>query len=357
MDEKLEVISGTVTHIVFSSAETGFTVLELENNGYTETVVGNIQGVSVGEEIELTGKFTVHSTYGQQFKATTFVKILPSGSAAILKYLSSGAVKGIGPATAKRIVQYFGDSTFEVMENEPQRLAAVKGISMQKALQIQEEVKGKKSLRELCLKLSKFGLSADEAVTAFKVLGENVAEKVEENPYLLCSQGIDFDFERVDDIAKQLEIPQDNLERICAGVLYVIRHNLFNGHTCLPRLKVLEIVKKLLDVNDGLADDAVEELLSRRELYNVNIDGQANLALSEQYNSEKYIAGRLLTELSFSNREKPVTEKEIDKAGRELGIEFDELQRKAISESVESGVFILTGGPGTGKSATRSIVK
>ena len=125
MDEKLEVISGTVTHIVFSSAETGFTVLELENNGYTETVVGNIQGVSVGEEIELTGKFTVHSTYGQQFKATTFVKILPSGSAAILKYLSSGAVKGIGPATAKRIVQYFGDSTFEVMENEPQRLAAV----------------------------------------------------------------------------------------------------------------------------------------------------------------------------------------------------------------------------------------
>ena len=352
MDEKLEVISGTVTHIVFSSAETGFTVLELENNGYTETVVGNIQGVSVGEEIELTGKFTVHSTYGQQFKATTFVKILPSGSAAILKYLSSGAVKGIGPATAKRIVQYFGDSTFEVMENEPQRLAAVKGISMQKALQIQEEVKGKKSLRELCLKLSKFGLSADEAVTAFKVLGENVAEKVEENPYLLCSQGIDFDFERVDDIAKQLEIPQDNLERICAGVLYVIRHNLFNGHTCLPRLKVLEIVKKLLDVNDGLADDAVEELLSRRELYNVNIDGQANLALSEQYNSEKYIAGRLLTELSFSNREKPVTEKEIDKAGRELGIEFDELQRKAISESVESGVFILTGGPGTGKTTT-----
>ncbi len=352
MDEKLEMISGTVKHIVFSNADTGFTVLELENNGYTETVVGNLYGVSVGEEIELTGKFTVHSTYGQQFRAVTFVKTLPSGSAAILRYLSSGAIKGIGPATAKKIVQYFGDNTFEVMENEPQRLATVKGVSLQKALQIQDEVKGKKSLRELCLKLSKYGLSADEAVTAFKILGENVAERIEENPYLLCSQGIDFDFERVDDIAKQLSIPEDNIERICAGVLYVIRHNLYNGHTCLPRIKVLEIVTKLIDVNGGLVDDAVEELLSRKELYNVNVDGQAYLALCEQYISEKYIAGRMLTELTLGNREKPVTEREIDKAGRELGIEFDELQRKAITDSVESGIFILTGGPGTGKTTT-----
>ena len=352
MDEKLEIISGTVKHIVFSSADTGFTVLELENNGYTETVVGNLYGVTVGEEIELTGKFTVHSTYGQQFRAVTFVKTLPSGSAAILKYLSSGAIKGIGPATAKKIVQFFGDKTFEVMENEPQRLATVKGVTLQKALQIQDEVKGKKSLRELCLKLSKFGLTADEAVTAFKVLGENVADMLEENPYLLCCQGIDFDFERVDDIAKQLNIPDDNIERICAAVLYVIRHNLFNGHTCLPRIKVMEIVSKLIDISGGLVDDGVEDLLSRKELFNVNIDGQAYLALSEQYSCEKYIANRMLTELTLGNREKPVTEREIDKAGRELGIEFDELQRKAIAESVESGIFILTGGPGTGKTTT-----
>ena len=352
MEESYEIISGTVKHIVFSSADTGFTVLELENNGYTETVVGNLQGVAVGEEIEITGNFIVHSTYGQQFRAVTFVKTLPSGSAAILKYLSSGVIKGIGPATAKRIVQYFGDSTFEVMENEPQRLATVKGISLQKALQIQEEVKGKKSLRELCLKLSKFGLSADESVTAFKVLGENVTEIIQEHPYLLCKPGIDFDFERADDIAKQLGLPDNSIERICAGILYVIRHNLYNGHTCLPKLKVFEIVKKLLQVSDELVDDSVEELLERKELYNVNVDGQANLSLSEQYLCEKYISGRMLTELSLGNRERPVTDQEIDKAGRELGIQFDELQRKAISQSVESGVFILTGGPGTGKTTT-----
>lgn len=352
MEERFEVISGTVTHIVFSSAETGFTVLELENNGYTETVVGNLKGVTVGEELEITGKYAIHSTYGQQFKAETFVKTLPSGSAAILRYLSSGAIKGIGPSTAKKIVGLFGDSTFDIMENEPYRLAAIKGITLERARQIGEEVSKRKSLRELCLKLCTYGLSADESVTAFKVLGEAVAERIAENPYLLCQQGIDFDFERVDDIAKKLNISEDNLERICAGVLYVIRHNIYNGHTCLPRIKVEDIAVELLEININAVDDAVEELIARKELHNLSIDGQAFVALSEQFNCERYIANRMLTELSLGNREKTVNEKEIDKAGRELGIEFEELQRQAIKQSVDSGIFILTGGPGTGKTTT-----
>ena len=352
MEERFEVISGTVTHIVFSSAETGFTVLELENNGYTETVVGNLKGVTVGEELEITGKYAIHSTYGQQFKAETFVKTLPSGSAAILRYLSSGALKGIGPSTAKKIVGLFGDSTFDIMENEPYRLAAIKGITLERARQIGEEVSKRKSLRELCLKLCTYGLSADESVTAFKVLGEAVAERIAENPYLLCQQGIDFDFERVDDIAKKLNISEDNLERICAGVLYVIRHNIYNGHTCLPRIKVEDIAVELLEININAVDDAVEELIARKELHNLSIDGQAFVALSEQFNCERYIANRMLTELSLGNREKTVNEKEIDKAGRELGIEFEELQRQAIKQSVDSGIFILTGGPGTGKTTT-----
>lgn len=352
MEERFEVISGTVTHIVFSSAETGFTVLELENNGYTETVVGNLKGVTVGEELEITGKYAIHSTYGQQFKAETFVKTLPSGSAAILRYLSSGAIKGIGPSTAKKIVGLFGDSTFDIMENEPYRLAAIKGITLERARQIGEEVSKRKSLRELCLKLCTYGLSADESVTAFKVLGDAVAERIAENPYLLCQQGIDFDFERVDDIAKKLNISEDNLERICAGVLYVIRHNIYNGHTCLPRIKVEDIAVELLEININAVDDAVEELIARKELHNLSIDGQAFVALSEQFNCERYIANRMLTELSLGNREKTVNEKEIDKAGRELGIEFEELQRQAIKQSVDSGIFILTGGPGTGKTTT-----
>lgn len=352
MEEKLEMISGTVTHIVFQSAETGFTVLELENSGYTETVVGNLKGVAVGEELELTGRFVLHNNYGQQFKAETFVKTLPSGSAAILRYLSSGAVKGIGSATAKKIVAAFGDNTFEIMENEPYRLATIKGITASKAKQISEEIAGRKSLREFCMRLAQYGLSADDSVTVFKVLGETAAEKIEENPYVLCKDGLDFDFERVDAIAEKIGFPSDNIERLCAGILYVIRHNLFNGHTCLPREKVIKTASELLECGANAADDAAEELLSRKLLYSLSIDETAFLALEEQYACERYIANRLLTETALGNREKSVTEKEMDKAGRELGITFDELQRKAIAESVESGVFILTGGPGTGKTTT-----
>lgn len=352
MEEKYEMISGTVTRVVFSNAETGFTVLELENSGYTETVVGNLPGVAVGEELELTGKFVVHNTYGQQFKAETFVKTLPSGAAAILRYLSSGAVKGIGPATAKKIVDLFGDNTFEIMENEPYRLAVIKGITPQRAKQIGEELAGRRSLRELCMRLARYGLSADDSVSAFKALGETAAEQIENNPYLLCRQGIDFDFERVDEIAKRLNIPEDSLERLCAGAVYVIRHNLFNGHTCLPKFKTLDITAKLLDCDTRKVDDALEELIERREIFQINVGDQAYVALSEQYNCERYIANRLLTEKSLGNREKPVTEKEIDKAGREMGLEFEQLQRQAIVESADSGIFILTGGPGTGKTTT-----
>ena len=352
MEEKLEMISGTVTRIVYSNAASGFTVLELENSGYTETVVGNIQGVSVGEELELTGKFVLHSTYGQQFKAETFVKTLPTGSAAILRYLSSGTVKGIGPATAKKIVKCFGDNTFEIMENEPYRLATIKGITLSKAQQIAEELKGRKSLRELCVRLAQYGLSADEAVTVFKVLGENAAERIEQNPYLLCGESIGFDFERVDDIAKSLEIPEDTLDRLCAGIIYVIRHNLVNGHTCLPQSKVLKVSAELMECSATAVDDALEELIERRFVFRLNKDGATFVALSEQYNCERYIANRLLTEMTLGNREKPVTSAEIERAGRELGIEFAELQRQAVCESVDSSIFILTGGPGTGKTTT-----
>ncbi len=352
MEEKLEIISGTVTHIVFSSAESGFTVLELESNGETETVVGNLNGVSVGEELEITGKFVLHSTYGQQFRAQSFLKTLPSGSVAILRYLSSGAIKGIGPATAKRIVQCFGDETFEVMEKEPQRLVTIKGISMSRALQIQEEVSNRRSLRELCLKLAKFGLSADESVSAFKVLGETVAEMIEQNPYVLCRVGAEFDFERVDELAERLGVSKDNLERICAAVIYVMSHNLVNGHTCLPRQKVVDTSAKLCECGTDLIDDSIEELISRRQMYPVKIDDREFVSLEEQYLCEQYIANRLVTELKLQNRETPVSERELQSVEKELGIKFEQLQRRAVCDSVQAGVFILTGGPGTGKTTT-----
>lgn len=352
MEERIEILSGTVKRVIFSNADTGYAVIELSVGDTSETAVGNLCELRAGEEVELTGRYTVHPSYGQQFKATGFVKTLPSGTAAILRYLSSGAVKGIGPATAKKIVQKFGEFTFDIMENDPLKLTAIKGISAEKARSISEIVHGRRSLRELCLRLAKYGLSSDESLSAFKVLGESAAEQIESNPYILCKQGIDLGFEKADEVAEILEISPDNANRLSAGITYVIAHNQLNGHTCLPKEKVIEVSAKLLDADSRKIDDAIEIMLSQKQLVSVNIDETEFVSLYESYVCEEYIANRLLTELSLSNREKPVTDREIKQTEKDLGIEFEGLQRDALKLSLESGIFILTGGPGTGKTTT-----
>ncbi len=352
MNEKLEILGGTVKHIVFSNRDTGYAVVELDNKGVIETAVGPLAELMVGEDVELTGHFTVHATYGQQFKANGFVKVLPSGTAAILRYLSSGTIKGIGPSTAKKIVAAFGETTFEVMENSPEELTKIKGISLEKARKISDIVASRRSLRELCLRLSKYGLSADESLSAFKVLGESAAEAIEENPYLLCSDGIGIGFEKADEIAEMLGISNDSLNRLQAGIKYVIAHNQINGHTCLPRAKVIEICAQLLDTESLKIDDAVEVMLDSRLLVEAELDGVDFLSLTDMFKAEEYIANRLLTELSLSAGEKAVTESELSAVEKELGIEFDVRQREALKKFLSSGVFVLTGGPGTGKTTT-----
>lgn len=351
-DERTELINGTVKRVVFSRADSAFSVIELVNGDGTETVVGELPDVAVGEELEITGKYVVHPVYGSQFKAEVCVKVMPSGAAAIMRYLSSGVIKGIGPATAKRIVQNFGDGTFDVIENEPERLAKIKGITYDRAMQLSEEIKNRRSLREVCLKLSRFGLSADDAVSAIGVLGDTAAEQIEQNPYLLCKKGIDISFEKADDIAGSIGIARDDLERLCAGVLYVVRHNLQNGHTCLPEKTVLGIAAKLLDCDSRAVDDACALLCERGELTALKIGDTPFYSVTEIYDCERYIATRLSIELSLPQKARAVTEKEINAAGMRLGIIFEGLQREAIALSVTSGVFILTGGPGTGKTTT-----
>ena len=358
MEETREIITGTVKNIVFRSADTGWTVLDLEIDGYCDTVVGKLQGISVGDVVEITGRYVVHETYGQQFKADYYVKTLPTGTAAIMRYLSSGVIKGIGPATAKRIVQYFGDRTFELMENKPEELAKIKGINLKRALEISKEIRGRKSLRELCLKLSKFGLTPDDTVNVFSVLGENAAEMIEENPYVLCKAELGFDFSRIDEMALGLNFSEDSNERIAAGVNYVIRHNLLNGHTCLPKPKVIAVTKELLSSQERAVDDACEMLIYSKEIERIYIDGEEFLAPSDVFCHEKYIANRLTVELSLATTAKKVTPLEIKNAEKKLGLELEELQQEAVMAAVSNGIFILTGGPGTGKTTTvKSIIE
>ena len=359
MNEELrEIIAGTVKNIIFRSADTGWTVLELELDGYCDTVVGKLDGIAVGDVVEITGRYVVHEIYGQQFKADYYVKTLPKGSAGIMRYLSSGVIKGIGPATAKKIVREFGDKTFEIMESEPEKLATIKGINLKRALEISKEISGKKSLRELCLRLSKFGLTPDDAVTVFSVLGENAAEMVEQNPYILCRTELGFDFSKIDEMALGLDFSEGSTDRIAAGINYVIRHNLLNGHTCLPKKKVISVSKELLSVTEPEVDDAIELLVYSKEIERIFIENEEFLAPNDIFGYENYISNRLKVELSLSKKEKPVIEAEIKNAQGKLGIELEELQKEAVFAAVNNGIFILTGGPGTGKTTTiKSIIE
>lgn len=352
-DEKNnEIIVGTVEDIIFQSAITGFTVLELSNGEDSVTAVGTMPDVKEGEQLELSGNFTVHHTYGQQFKAQAYSKLLPSGATAILRYLSSGSIKGIGPATAKKIISRFGDRALEIMENEPGELSKINGISFGKALEISDELKKRKSIREVIAKLSKFAINPTEAIEVYKSLGADAAEMIGENPYLLCGEKIGFDFSRVEQIAEDLEFPKDSSERFFAGIKFVIEHNLLNGHTCLPREKLAEVSAKLLDSDSRVCDDAIEEMVYSLKLKKEVIENREFIFLPDLYSAETDSANRLTVLKMYSSALPEFSEYEQEAYKKETGITLEELQIDAVNSALQQAVVILTGGPGTGKTTT-----
>jgi len=353
-----ELISGTVEHITYRNDNSGFTVIELDCGTESLTAVGIMPDIAKGESVEITGHFDMHSTYGQQFRVDVCERTLPSGSASILKYLSSGAIKGIGPATAKKIVHDFGDQTFDVLENEPQRLAMIKGITKAKAEEICEEFSRRCSIREVMMNLGRLGVNANEALQVYKRYGQKSVEYIQSDPFLLCREGIDLPFERADEIASKLEMAPDSLERVSAGVFFVLKHNLNNGHTCLPREKLISVSSKMLDCNAYRADDACEEMLSQKILDSTNISDKEYISLWDYSSAEKFIASKIQLMLQYSDVQDGIDYKEVESIQSSLGIEYEELQKKAVMLSLKSGVLILTGGPGTGKTTTlKAIIK
>lgn len=354
--ENSEIIVGTVEKIIFQSSITGFTVLELTDGSDEITAVGTMPDVKEGEELELSGNFTVHHTYGQQFKVEVYSKLLPSGAAAILKYLSSGTLHGIGPATAKKIVNRFGDQALEIMENHPRELSCINGITFSKALEISEELKKRKSIREIIAKLTGFGINANEAVEIFKVLGADAAEQVRDNPYLLCGEAIGFDFSRVDKMAESIDFPKDSQARINAGVKFVLEHNLLNGHTCLPRKKLCEVASALLGCDEARSDDAIEEMLYALQLKREIMNGKEFVFINELYFTEKDSAQRLSVLQTYSDTLPNLSESEILSFRETTGIELESLQLQAVNSALSEAVLILTGGPGTGKTTTLNAI-
>lgn len=352
MKENLEEIHGFVEELVFRKPESGFTVLELSTDDEYVTVVGVLPEINVGEELKLRGTWNVHQTFGRQFKAELCERSLPSTAADLYRYLASGAVKGIGPKTAQKIIERFGDEAFEVLEKHPKSLAMINGISLSKAEKICKEFNEQFSVRQVMIALEKLGMTASECLKVYRLFGANSVDVVRINPYVLCGEGIGIGFERAEQISEALEVTPDPQFRIQAGVMHVIRHNLRNGHTCLPREKLIAPSCGLLNAAADDIEIAIDNLLDEHKLERFEMNGKNFISLFKIYSDEFSAAERIKVFLKFPPAGRPTLLQDIENIERDECIVYDEKQKEAIIKAVEKGILILTGGPGTGKTTT-----
>ena len=349
-EQELEIIQGTIGAVVFQNYDNGYAVLRLAvGGGAMVTVVGTIPLPAVGERLMVTGKWSTHASYGRQFEAEFLERLLPQTSADILSYLSSRIIKGIGPKTAGRIVAHFGEETLKVMEQQPERLAEVAGISKEKARTIGQEFRQRVGMRQLMEFFTLHQLPAELAVRTYKIYGEATVELLYDDPYLLMDQGLDAPFGSVDRFAIDLGVAGDDARRIRAGILFELNYNLTAGHAFLPQDKLILATSELLNVDISSIQSGVEELVKNRQLVRTALAGITVLYLPALYEAEEYISRRLLSGATTIFPTPKNLDKLMEAVAKESGISYSEQQEQAIRAATSSGVLLITGGPGTGK--------
>ena len=350
MTEELEILQGTIGAVVFQNYENGYAVLRLNlGAGQMVTVVGTIPLPAVGERLMVTGRWSSHASYGRQFEAEFLERMMPQSAMEILAYLSSRVIKGIGPKTAARIVEKFGDETLRIMEREPGRLAEIPGISREKAKAIGEEFLLRVGMRQVMEFFALHHLPAELAVKCYKLYGDSTVELLYDDPYLLMDQGLEAPFGSVDRFAIELGVAGDDPRRVEAGILFELHHNLSAGHSFLPEEKLTAATAQLLSVAEDAVTEGIARLLEADRLVRCTMAGITVIYLPELYEAETYCTRRLL---EFAGRKFPAPgnlEKMIRSAAKESGIVYSEEQEQAIRAAATTGVLLVTGGPGTGK--------
>ena len=349
-------LEGAVENIVYRNEQNGYTVLEIADGEDLITAVGIMPQASVGDTVNLTGFFITHKTYGKQFSVSACEICRPTESADILKYLSSGAIKGIGAVTAQRLVSEFGESTLDVMENQPDRVARLRGITESKALAFSAQLKANTGVRTLMLFLGEYGISNTSSVKIYNAFGAGCVEKIKENPYILCSGEFGVTFENADFIAKRENLESESNVRLRAGITYVLKHNEQNGHTCLPKNKLIEISSQLLQANPELVAGCMDEMIFDRSVIGDKIGDEDFVFTTQLHLIETYIASRVKMMLEFDAEKIDDIEQEIKICEKNDGIEYAELQKQAVTSALTEGMLILTGGPGTGKTTTLNAI-
>lgn len=351
MEQELEILQGAVSAVVYQNYENGYAVLRLNlGGGQTVTVVGTIPLPAVGERLMVTGKWSTHSNYGRQFEAEFLERLMPQTSVEILNYLSSRVIKGIGPRTASRIVEMFGDQTLAIMEREPERLSEVPGISREKARKIGEEFKLHVGIRQIMEFFALHHLSAELAVQVYKRYGDSTMELLYDDPYLLMDEELNASFGAVDQFAISLGVAGDDPRRVEAGTLFELSYNLTGGHCFLPEEKLIAATARLLQLeSDEPVKQGIARLLEADRLVREQLAGITVIYLPELHEAETECTRMLLDFAGHSFPEPRGLDRQIQAIAKESGIEYSGEQTQAIREAATSGLLLITGGPGTGK--------
>ena len=353
-------ISGVVEEVVYYNPKNDYSVIEImTEDGGDVTAVGTAPGIAEGEEIELSGSWTHHAEYGRQFAFTSCSRRLPSGVGAMLRYLSSRVIRGVGPITASKIIARFGEESFDVMENHSEWLADIPGISIKKANEIGEAFREQAGIRSVMMFCQDYVGSAAVG-KIYKKWGSSSVNMIKTNPYCLCAGGFGIGFERADKLALDLNFSKDSPLRIRSGIKYVLDHNSHNnGHVCLPEDKLVSAAALELDVEEASVSDEISAGISCGEFKERIFEGRRYVYTARNFAAEEYIAKKLVAMSrgcpSLGDGE---TARVIAAVETECGIEYGRMQRKAIHEAVNGGVFVLSGGPGTGKTTVaRALIR
>ena len=349
-----ETVTGYIDHVIFRNEDNGYTVMVLKGTKKEEelTCVGSFPAITQGASIEATGVYIHHPVYGKQFQISSFTEKMPEDTYGIERYLGSGAIRGIGAALAARIVQKFGDDTLRIVEEEPERLAEVKGISEKKAREIAAQVSEKAEMRKVMIFLQKYGISLNLGAKIYQKYKESVYTILQENPYRLAEDISGVGFKIADEIAARVGIHADSDYRIRSGMLYTLLQASGEGHTYLPREQLFTRCARLLGVDESYMEKHLMDMVIDRKLVLKEKSGETIVYPAQYYYLELNTA-RMLNELNIvCPEDKELVRHRIELIEKETGTVLDEMQKKAITEAADHGLFILTGGPGTGKTTT-----